>query len=122
MTAFLRRLITAFRREDGTASTEFVLVIPVMLTIFMASFESGLIMVRSILLEQSVDMTMRELRLGHYPNPDADVLKRQICSLSIVFVDCEANIMLEMHRVSTTTFGMPTTSITCALPPNAATG
>lgn len=113
MTARLRRLITAFRREDGTASMEFVIVIPLLLTIFMASFESGLIMVRSILLEQSVDMTMRELRLGHYPAADADLLKREICSRTIIFADCEDNIMIEMQRVSTATWAMPATPITC---------
>ena len=58
------RRIAAFlpdemRREDGTAAMEFVLVIPVIMMIFMASFESGLLMTRSIMLEQSVDMTMR---------------------------------------------------------------
>lgn len=113
MTGFIRRLTQALRREDGTATMEFVLVIPVLLTIFMASFESGLIMVRSILLEQSVDMTMRELRLGHYPNADADLLKREICSRTIIFAKCESNIMLEMQRVSTATWAMPSTPVTC---------
>jgi len=101
------------RSEDGTASMEFVLVIPILLTIFMASFESGLLMVRSILLEQSVDMTMRNLRLGHYPGVDADELKSEICSRTIIFANCEANIMIEMTRVSTLTFAMPATRISC---------
>ena len=55
-----------FGRDDkGTAAVEFAMTVPLLLTIFMASFESGFLMVRSIMLEQSVDMTMRELRLGH---------------------------------------------------------
>ena len=48
-------------REDGTATMEFVLMVPVFLTIFMASFESSLLMVRQILLDQSVDQSMRPL-------------------------------------------------------------
>ena len=32
----------ALRRVDGTATMEFVLVIPLIMAIFMASFESGL--------------------------------------------------------------------------------
>lgn len=108
-----RRLFTRVRDEDGTASMEFVLVIPILLSIFMASFESGLLMVRSILLEQSVDMTMRNLRLGHYPGVDADKLKQEICSRTIVFANCEENIMIEMTRVSTSTFAMPATEVAC---------
>lgn len=108
-----RRLFNRFRSEDGTASMEFVVVIPILLTIFMASFESGMIMVRSILLEQSVDMTMRNLRLGHYPGVDSNKLKSEICSRTIIFGNCEENIMIEMTRVSTSTFSMPQTAITC---------
>ncbi len=113
MTAFLSRSLKAFRREDGTASMEFVILIPLLLTIFMASFESGMIMVRSTLLEQSVDRTMRSLRLGHFPNPTADLLKSEICDKTIVFPNCADNIMIEMQRVSTATWAMPSTPITC---------
>ena len=57
MMRFMKRLARGFRREDGTASVEFVMVVPVLLTVFMASFESGLLMTRSIMLEQAVDIT-----------------------------------------------------------------
>ena len=40
----LRRLGTKFfRREDGTASVEFVMAIPVLLLVFVSSFENGLL-------------------------------------------------------------------------------
>lgn len=113
MKHFLRRMTRRWRSEDGTASIEFVLTIPFLIAIFMASFESGLLMVRSILLEQSVDITMRELRLGHYTLPDAALLKEEICSRTVIFGDCEANIMIEMTRVSTTTWQMPSTGVQC---------
>ena len=101
------------RREDGTAAMEFVLVIPVIMMIFMASFESGLLMTRSILLEQSVDMTMRELRLGHYTNVTNQLLKREICSRSIIFPDCVANMKIQLDRVSTTAWDIPATPPHC---------
>lgn len=101
------RVPPALRREDGTASMEFVLVIPVIMAIFMASFESGLLMTRSIMLEQSVDMTMRELRLGHFPSVTNKLLKDEICSRTIIFPDCNKNIKIEMERISTTTFDFP---------------
>jgi Flp pilus assembly protein TadG len=101
------------RGEDGTAAMEFVLVIPLIMMIFMASFESGLLMTRSILLEQSVDMTMRELRLGHYPTVTNQKLKSEICSRTIIFPNCMDNIKIELTRVSTTTWDMPATPTHC---------
>lgn len=113
MIQLFRRLARRFRREDGTASMEFVVAIPVLITIFMASFESGLLMTRSIMLEQSVDMTMRELRLGHYTLPDAALLKTEICKRTVIFKDCNQNIMIEMTRISTANWQMPKTGVAC---------
>ena len=101
------------RREDGTATMEFVLVLPVIMMIFMASFESGLLMTRSIMLEQSVDMTMRELRLGHYPVITNRVLKTEICARTIIFPDCMNNIKIQMTRVSTASWNIPKEPDSC---------
>ena len=109
----LRLLPAGFRREDGTASMEFVLVVPVIIAIFMGSFESGLLMTREILLEQSVDMTMRELRLGHYTNVTNKLLKDEICSRTIIFPDCTNNIKIELDRIDTTTWAIPTDPTHC---------
>lgn len=107
----MRRLSGFFkgwlRREDGTATMEFVLVLPVIMMVFMASFESGLLMTRSIMLEQSVDMTMRELRLGHFGQVTNSLLKKEICSRTIIFPDCRQNIKIQMDRVSTATWNIP---------------
>lgn len=113
MIRWFRRLRPAFRREDGTAAMEFVLAVPLLITIFMASFEAGLLMIRSIMLEQSVDMTMRELRLGHYTLPDAALLKTEICKRTVIFKDCQANITIEMTRISTTNWALPGTDVAC---------
>lgn len=99
--------------ESGTAAVEFAMAVPLLMAIFMASFESGFLMIRSLMLEQSVDMTMRELRLGHYPIPTAALLKEEICKRSVILKDCEANISIEMTRISTTTWALPTNPIAC---------
>ena len=113
MISLFNRLRKRLWREDGTATMEFVLMVPVFLTIFMASFESGLLMVRQILLDQSVDESMRELRLGHMANVTEDSLRTQICSLTIVFSNCKANLMIQLDRVSTTTWAIPGTPTQC---------
>lgn len=113
MIGLFNRLRKRLWREDGTATIEFVLMVPIFLTIFMASFESGLLMVRQILLDQSVDESMRELRLGHLTNVTEASLRTQICSLTIVFSNCEAAMMIQLDRVSTTTFAIPGAPTAC---------
>ena len=101
------------RREDGTAAIEFAMTVPLLMMIFMASFESGFLMIRSIMLEQSVDMTMRELRLGHLPLATAATLKDEICSRSVILTNCEDNITIEMRRINTTSWDLPTSNVAC---------
>ena len=106
------RRIAAFlpdemRREDGTAAMEFVLVIPIIMMIFMASFESGLLMTRAIMLEQSVDMAMREVRLGHISPVTNFKLKKEICALTVIFPDCMGSMKIQMNRISTTDWDIP---------------
>ena len=114
MMRFMRRLAKGFRRDEtGTASVEFAMAVPVLIAVFMASFESGLFMTRSIMLEQSVDMTMRELRLGHYPIPTAALLKEEICGRTVIFAGCQDAITIEMTRISTTNWTMPSSAIAC---------
>jgi Flp pilus assembly protein TadG len=113
MIRFIKRLTRAFGRDDGNTSIEFVLIAPLLLMVFMAAFESGLLMTRSIMLEQALDKTMRELRLGHYTLPDAAKLKSEICKRTVIFNNCEANITIEMTRVSTVNWTMPSTNIEC---------
>ncbi|QCO58032.1 pilus assembly protein (plasmid) [Pseudorhodobacter turbinis] len=108
-----KRILHTIRAEDGVASLEFVLAIPVILAVFMASMESGVLMTRFIMLEQSVDMVMRNLRLGQYPNPDADLLKDEICSRTVIMNDCKQAISIEMMPISTTAWNMPGNNMGC---------
>lgn len=114
----LRRLAAMLRRrlwrdQKGVASLEFVLMIPLVLTIFMSAFEAGLLMTRYIMLERSLDMTMRNLRLGQYPSPTPSLIKQEICSRSVVLGNCEANIRIELRPVSTASWNFPTTQAGC---------
>ena len=92
------------RREDGNATIEFVILFPLFMTIFVSSFEAGMLMVRQVMLDRATDITVRALRLGMYENPDVDFLKQAICSMNPVLRDCEANILIELTPVSTTSW------------------
>lgn len=111
--AFGQRLRRLWRDEGATATIEFVLAVPVIVTIFIASFESGLLMTRQILLDQAVDRTMRELRLGRLDAPDADSIRTEICSRTLILPDCEAATSVELLPVNATSWVMPATATQC---------
>jgi hypothetical protein len=113
MMHFMKRLGRALRREEGTSTVEFVLCIPAFMAIFMMSFESGMFMTKSVLLDRAVDMTIRDLRLGHIANPTSAVLKTMICDRTIILSECDSSIMIELRPISQATWVMPTTSVTC---------
>jgi len=111
LAAMLRRRI--WRDQKGVASLEFVLMVPLVLIIFMSAFEAGLLMTRYIMLERSLDMTMRNLRLGQYPNPTPALIKQEICDRSVVLGNCSSNIRIELQPVSTATWAFPTGRAGC---------
>jgi hypothetical protein len=115
--SWLARLVSplrrALKRDEGTATVDFVICIPVIMTIFIASIESGVLMTRYIMLERSVDIVMRNLRLGEYPDPTSAFLKTEICSRSTILEDCEANITIALEPVSQTTWVFPERNAGC---------
>lgn len=77
----LRKFLTD---EAGAITVEFVLVIPVILTIFMASVEASMYMARHAMLERAVDIVVRDIRLGNYDNMSHIDLKTRICERGIM--------------------------------------
>ncbi|MCU0800191.1 MAG: pilus assembly protein [Rhodobacteraceae bacterium] len=114
MIRFFKRKTRAFRRgEDGNVTVEFVVVLPLIFSIFMMSFESGLLMMRSVMLERAVDLTMRELRLGQIVNPTSAALKTRICNRTVIINNCNASIRIEMLPMNLSTWNIPTTPPAC---------
>lgn len=110
--ARMRRALGALAGdESGTATIEFVMFVPVFLTVFMSAFESGLLMTRQSMLERAVDVSVRELRLGWKPTHDQ--LKARICQLATVFPDCSTSVMLELRPISTVTWGPLDPNVKC---------
>jgi hypothetical protein len=109
----LSRLFRNFRKEDGTATIEFVICVPVVLTIFMASVEAGFYMAKHVMMERGLDMVIRDVRLGNVPSINHNVLRTRICDVTPILKDCETILKVEMRPVSTNTFNMPTQPATC---------
>jgi len=113
MRLFRSRLFRALRREDGTASIEFVIFIPVVVMIFMASVESGFYMAKHVMMERGLDMVMRDVRLGKISPVSQTTLRTKICEATPFLSNCENILKIELRPVSTATFALPSTSTPC---------
>jgi Flp pilus assembly protein TadG len=110
---FSTQVKSLIKSERGSSTVEFVLCVPVIMAIFMASLESGVFMTRYIVLEQSVDKVMRNLRLGKYPDVTLAELKTEICERSSMLSDCESSITVDLQPISTTSWAFPADSTAC---------
>ena len=109
----LAHFFDATRREDGTSTIEFCFAIPMFLFMFLGSFDSGLLMIRDVMLNRALDLTIRELRLGHFENPTHESIKHEMCRRTVVIPDCEDVVKLELRPIDVSTWDLPTTSVPC---------
>lgn len=98
------RILRRFSRNDrGTATVEFVLVFPTMIAMLFVMFDMGLIMIKYVVLETSLDVVVRDVRLHGVQDGQAgsDYFKGEVCALAPLLVDCESNLFIEMTPVDT---------------------
>lgn len=114
MMRFVRKAFARFAaREEGTATLEFVIVIPVLTTIFLASVESGFYMTRWVMMDQALDQVVRDVRMGALPGLNHAGLAAEICARVAILRDCETNLLIEMNEIDPATFALPPTPVTC---------
>lgn len=95
----MKSLAKRFRQEeDGVVTVSFVLVFPVFMFFFYATYETGMVNLRHVMLERGVDLAVREVRIGSMNNPTADRLRERICDIAGVIPDCENQLRVEMLR------------------------
>lgn len=116
----IRAMKTSFRNflsdERGNPTMEFVLTFPVIIVIFCAAFESSFYMIKSVSLERSLDLVIRDLRLGSLGAISHNQLKAEICGRAAVLgstTECVKSLRIELQPVDTATFLMPNTPTTC---------
>jgi Flp pilus assembly protein TadG len=106
--------LTALRKDErGSASVEFVFMFPLVFALFLASFESGYMVLRAAMLERSLDMTVRDLRLGNMKNPTVEYLQQRLCSRTDMFEECERSLTIELTRVNSGFSNLPTMTAVC---------
>jgi Flp pilus assembly protein TadG len=94
-TCLLRPLRLFWLRQAGTATLEFVIIFPIIMTLFLSSVEVGVLMVRHVMLERALDITVRDIRLGIVTGITHSEMRTQICSNTFLSPNCETDLMLE---------------------------
>ncbi len=110
---FVQKLRSAFLREDGTSTVEFVIVVPTFLLIFVSIFELGMAMTRLTMLEHSLDVTMREIRIGTNQTFTHDAIRDEICKNAGYLRDCQTGLQVEMIKIDREDWIMPSREATC---------
>ncbi|WP_317057388.1 TadE/TadG family type IV pilus assembly protein [Roseovarius rhodophyticola] len=118
-----RSLLGRFaREEDGNSTVEFVIIVPVYLSMMVFSVELGLITMRNTMLERGLDIAVRDLRLGtgtFQSNTEEEqeathnLIKQTVCNNSIVLVNCENKLQLEMVVADPFAFNSLDTEVKC---------
>ncbi|TCM88084.1 TadE/TadG family type IV pilus assembly protein [Rhodovulum steppense] len=107
------RIAHALRRDEGTASIEVVLALPIVMVMFLMGLEASILMTRQMLLEHALDVSMRDIRLGKHPGLDHDRFKEIVCGQAHLFPDCQNVVRIELTPVSKTTWALPDSVATC---------
>ncbi len=113
--SFIKRLSGRFvRDENGTATIEFVILFPAIMTLFLSSVEVGFYLTRTVLLERALDINVRALRLGMLdPSNAYSELKTHVCEDALIFGNCPNSVKIELSPISRNTWAMPNEGVSC---------
>ncbi|MEM9578791.1 MAG: TadE/TadG family type IV pilus assembly protein [Pseudomonadota bacterium] len=90
--------------ESGQIAIEFVIMTPLIFTIFLTSVELGLYSKRQMWLDRGLDIAVRQVRLNTGNIPSHDALKQTICVNAGFIPDCVDSLKLEMAKVNPRAF------------------
>ena len=99
-----KRLLARFLRSPaGTATVEFVILVPLVLTMLFSSIDYGVVMMRQVFLDRAVDMAAREVRLGQLTG-GFTAFRDRICQRTFLLNNCAQTIAIEMRPIQTATW------------------
>lgn len=110
----LGRILRRFRRDErGGSVVEFTIYFPFLFAMFVASADLGIVLLRQVMLERSVDLVMRDVRLGRMTGVTHANLRAAICARTAMLPNCEEALLIEMRPVSTANWIGLANSRTC---------
>lgn len=94
MTPKMRRFV---RDESGATQTiPFVMLAPLLFGAMLMVIDVAVYTVRATMLERSLDIVSRDIRLDTGTPPQYEEIKTKICDGAAFLPDCEQNLRLEM--------------------------
>lgn len=97
------RLVRFLRDDLGTATVEFVILVPLVLMMLFSSIDYGAVMLRQVFLDRAVDMASREVRLGNLTG-GFTAYRDLICDNTFLLPNCAETIAIEMRPINTATW------------------
>lgn len=111
---FMRRWFGAKTADEtGSATIPFVMFLPFFMMLVVSSVDMGMLLVRHVMLERALDITVRNLRLGIWANPTHDMVKTEICKNAGLIPNCLNTVLVELRSVSKVTWQPLSSGATC---------
>ena len=88
------------RREDGTATVEFVVLFPVFMLILVNAVEASVLMSRAARLDRALDLAVRELRIGSAAPTTPEGFRALVCDRAPLLADCRTALSVELQVVA----------------------
>ncbi|ETX14199.1 hypothetical protein OCH239_04935 [Roseivivax halodurans JCM 10272] len=101
------------RKDDGSVTIPTVLWTAAFLGLLTSGVEIGIVTARETQLEQALDKTTRDVRLGTGTAYDRQSLKQRICEHATILPDCLETLQLEMVRLDIRDWQTPPREIQC---------
>ena len=105
--SLLSRFFHRAKAQDGNASVEFVIALPLFLLLFVSIFELGMAMTRQTMLEHGLDVAMREIRLGTGNQVTQADITDLVCDSATILKGCHSSLAVEMTTIDTDNWVMP---------------
>lgn len=100
--------------ETATATLEFAIIFPLLIIVFIAAFETALILTRQIMLERTLDMSVRVLRLAQGVITDADTVRDTMCANTSLLPNCDELLTIDLQLIDPDLYDMPSNDEICA--------
>ena len=91
------RASTFARGDSGAATIEFVVIFPAMFLFIANTVETSTVLTRGAMLDQSLDLAVRELRLGTDGPPEFEEFRKLICDANAFLPDCMNALQVELR-------------------------
>ena len=96
-----------FRKEDANATVEFVIVFPLIVLIFVAAFETAMLLTRQVMMERALDSAVRHMRLTSGVSVTHDAIRDNICENSPILIDCQNSLLLDLRVIDQDSYNLP---------------